>query len=67
MQTKESDQTWFRDSGALRDPFHPLFVHGALQDAPWMKPVVFGLCTPLPDGPEDNNMIIDLFAKYGKP
>ena len=60
---------WSLESGPPYDPFHLAFIHEALQDALWMKHAVFGLghydCSLLPDSPEHNDPIGELFTKYG--
>jgi len=61
---------WSRESGALHDPFHLVFIHKALQDVPWMKCAVFGLDShtySLPsDGPGHNDPISELFNGYSE-
>ena len=54
-----------REACPLHDPFHLVFVQGALTDAPWMKHTIFGTdsqtCKFLPNGSEHNDPILELF------
>jgi hypothetical protein len=69
-QGAEGGKMLYRDIGGFYDPFHPFFIHQALQEQPWMKHLVFGSDSPhcplLPGGREYPNVISELFKGYGK-
>lgn len=71
VRDQPQDVVWFHEPGGnLHDPFHPFFIHQALQEQSWMKYLVFGSdsnhCSSLPDMPEHPDLLREWFEVHGQ-